>query len=303
MKITNEELFSELRSLLQKNPSEELWLKICKNIDLWDLEKLSEIGLPYASAHLVRWPENVWREAPTRWVRKLLAGEKIPKIAIVGRLILESKLKKLNIATFFNNILFSKLFYLDLSKNKINDDDMDLVFSLEKQNILAISFSYNKIGDVGLTKLAKSPILLGVEYLDFKDNNIGSNGIKALASSDFIRRLYALDLSGNNIGNSGAKEIANSINFSNLKELVLDHNGVGFDGISALASSVYMSNLEELWIFDDIDDRSAIALAASPHMKNLKLLRLCDDYITDIGAAALAKSPYLCEEIRAEWRR
>ena len=66
---------------------------------------------------------------------------------------------------------------------------------------------------------------------------------------------------------------------------VLEHCAVAFVAFCLCASGVYLLN--------DVRDRGAAALAASPHAAALRRLSLAHDQVGDAGAAALASSESL----------
>jgi hypothetical protein len=78
-------LFGELRSLLQEAPSEEVWERVCEQLDLWPPEALEAVALPYVLEHVARWPATVERLAPLRWMDgSELAQAKLALSHVVG---------------------------------------------------------------------------------------------------------------------------------------------------------------------------------------------------------------------------
>ena len=73
--------FGDLRSLLHAEPGDEVWQTLCRALDDYsDSEPLEELVLPYCLRVLMRWPQQVARQAPARWAQGLLAGQPPPPI-------------------------------------------------------------------------------------------------------------------------------------------------------------------------------------------------------------------------------
>lgn len=70
-----------------------------------------------------------------------------------------------------------------------------------------------------------------------------------------------------------------------------------------LLRSTWLGQLEELCLwFSEVGDEGAQAFAATPELKNLKALHLCEAGITEVGARALAASEHLRLNRFVAWR-
>ncbi len=87
----------------------------------------------------------------------------------------------------------------------------------------SLSFSKNRIGDLGAVTLADAPHLSWLQSLDLSMNNIGDEGVIAIANGT-LTGLTALDLSHNRITDHGARAIADSTVLSQLVSVNLDGN-------------------------------------------------------------------------------
>ena len=77
---TDAQLFGELRSLLQRPPSEANWLELCELLErawLDHPEELEHTLLPYTAQALSRWPDAL-RKMPGNWQHYLTSQNTYP---------------------------------------------------------------------------------------------------------------------------------------------------------------------------------------------------------------------------------
>ena len=79
-------LFSELRSLSQQPPSRASWDALCDNLAQWPHAGLIDQAIPYALAHVDRWPETIERPTPAAWIDAALEGHDVPQLQLVREL-------------------------------------------------------------------------------------------------------------------------------------------------------------------------------------------------------------------------
>ena len=127
---------------------------------------------------------------------------------------------------------------------------------------------------------------------------------KMLASAHLVHlrgiawtRYHARDPSGS------VRVLAESPILAQLESLEL---GVSLDAdaLRALVSSPHLKRLQILrlkWCLPQ--QGGAEVLAGSPRLSTLTTLDLDSRYMSPVAAVVLANSPYLCETIRAQWRR
>jgi hypothetical protein len=75
-----DELFGELRSILQRPASTSTWSALCEHLDRWPLDTLEKVAVPYAASHLERWPQEIARGASGRWLGELMRGSPLPQL-------------------------------------------------------------------------------------------------------------------------------------------------------------------------------------------------------------------------------
>jgi uncharacterized protein (TIGR02996 family) len=160
---------------------------------------------------------------------------------------------------------------------------------------------------------------LRLEVLDLGKNVLGERGAESLAFAPCLSELKVLRLDGCEIPLAGARVLAEKATFlDGLRLLDVSHNGFGPDGLAALLEREPPS-LHTLQIRDnDLFDKGAEVLAASPasdtlreldlsqnglgaaaalalgeseHLRELLVLRLADNPISELSAATLAASP------------
>jgi uncharacterized protein (TIGR02996 family) len=142
----------------------------------------------------------------------------------------------------------------------------------------------DSVGDAGMEALADSPSL---SALTLWDCGFGIEGLRHLASKSFPR-LERLDLRLNPLSEDQLRSLLSSANFPRLCSLWLAYTG------RMLAEWPWPDSLRELWLLENpLGDEGASALAASPRLRQLRLLSLGACSIGEEGASALATSPHL----------
>jgi uncharacterized protein (TIGR02996 family) len=138
------------------------------------------------------------------------------------------------------------------------------------------------------------PRLAGLTSLSLRSQQISLAGAGILATSP-LRELRTLRLDGCSIGAAGAAALAGSSVLSSLRGLGLSENRVGDQGAESIATATFASSLIELDLgSNDIGNGGVIAIANSALLANLEVLILAgENHFTDIGAQALAASPWL----------
>jgi hypothetical protein len=236
-------LFGQLRSILQRPASRETWVELCDQLDLWPSDKLEQLGLPYALDIVTRWPADVARKAPHRWVNRLVAGRDVALLCLTTSL---------------------ELYTYHGSREQ---HAAALAASPHLQNLITLDLAHNTIGEAGAAALAASPHLSNLSHLNLPNNQIGPAGAAALAASPHLQNLSALNLYSNTIRDAGVASLAASPYLRGLISLNLGHNKIGPKGAAALAASTNLTNLAALDLsHNKIGDAGAAALAASPHL-------------------------------------
>ncbi len=160
---------------------------------------------------------------------------------------------------------------------------------------------------------------LRLESLDLGENDLKKAGVEHLASAACLGGLKALRLDRCEVPMTGARVLAKKAAFlDGLRLLEVGHNSFGPGGLAALLEreppALHTLGLRDNDLFDkgaealaaspasdallEVDLRqngltstAALALGESPHLRGLLVLRLADNKISEAAAANLAASP------------
>lgn len=77
------DVFGEIRGLLARGPSAQVFDEICLLLDRFG-ESGRQEEIDYLEAHLSRWPKEIKREAPKRWRWRVFMGEDVPELALAN---------------------------------------------------------------------------------------------------------------------------------------------------------------------------------------------------------------------------
>jgi hypothetical protein len=120
--MTQEAPFGELRSLLLQPASVDTWDALCGHLDLWSNDALEQTALPYTLDIVTRWPDELERAAPSRWVKALLEGQDAPQVALVNALsLLSRELSQPQLTALLTSPRLANLRRLDLEAGWIAD--------------------------------------------------------------------------------------------------------------------------------------------------------------------------------------
>jgi uncharacterized protein (TIGR02996 family) len=173
---------------------------------------------------------------------------------------------------FFSRADLSRLRSLDMRNNILWADDLQTFFrTWPSQQLTALDLSGNQFGDTGAEVLRLAPLpnlhtlRLRADDLPFADC-IHADGATRLAESPTLTQLRELDLRGHHIGDAGLIELVSSANATHLQVLDVGFNDIGETGDSAIE-----------------------ALIRSPHLGELRVLRLNGSTLDRLMADALAR--------------
>lgn len=187
----------------------------------------------------------------------------------------------------------SGLWGLDLSRNSIRDDGLELLLcSPHLSHLKLLTLTKNKITDKGLRLLMSAK----VDQLSWLQ--IGANQLKLEALGDDLRlpeTLKRLALGGNEIGAAGAAAFAKVPGVERLKDLDLGFNPLGDEGVEALAAADFSALNRLIMPKVGVGDRGASALAAQETFHALDDVLLSKNQISDDGARALARASWLSQ--------
>jgi hypothetical protein len=164
---------------------------------------------------------------------------------------------------------------------------------------------------LALPRLARSPWLSRVQTLYLDGDVLGQEGIACLVDCPHLRQLRSLALRSPTLDAGDVRVLAGGRLLSQLTTLTLDTSYwpsrwnwddeamrprrlLGEDAVRALAESPGCRQLQMLDLTGNaVSDGGAAALAGSPYLSRLEVLWLHNNRIGDAGAAALAASPHL----------
>jgi uncharacterized protein (TIGR02996 family) len=150
----------------------------------------------------------------------------------------------------------------------VNDQGMGAVESL---TLIALHSAKQ------LVNLLASPQLTALTSLGVQSSHEGPAMLEAILDSAVLPRLVALELDGMGFRRHVLQRMFRAPQVQGLKSLTLRRC---FPSVETL-----------------------VTLANCPHLRGLERLSFSTDQVDRSGTAALANSPYLCEAIRAQWRR
>jgi uncharacterized protein (TIGR02996 family) len=177
----------------------------------------------------------------------------------------------------------ARLEYLGFEGNRVTDEEVAALANAPTLGRLrSLCLATNEITWNGVEALAQSPHLPSLEHLDLSSGlavGFDDRAVDALLNSPLLGRLTLLDISRNPISDAAVSRLADSPGIRRLRALAVGE-GLGFlssEGVRALAASPHLSELRRLVLPGmRLDNTVADALARSPHLANLRELVLDD---------------------------
>jgi uncharacterized protein (TIGR02996 family) len=196
---------------------------------------------------------------------------------------------------------------LDLGFNDIDDTGVTILARASNLPRLAtLSLSSNgHITSTGMMELAESPFFTDLTTLDVYDNDIDEAGLQAIIRSKSFTRLNTLRLSRNHIRDGGIASLAGSALLSRLlsrsSRLEIHHNEIGPSGIAVLANDPLFCRCSSLDLNNnEIGNTGLESILRSPNLKNLQVLKVSHNHITDAVITAFHDSwPRFFGQLRA----
>jgi uncharacterized protein (TIGR02996 family) len=170
--------------------------------------------------------------------------------------------------------------WLDLSGSPLGHP-AGVVASLPLTSLVRLNLS-QCVADAGeVERLAASPHLGGVRWLEMGGNSLGDRGAAALAAGRMS--LEWLELGSCGIGPAGAAALAASPAVAGLRHLSLRNNQLGPEGVLALARSSHLGALHTLHLeYTRAGEEGVRALARSPNLPSLRRLYLTGNVKDDV---------------------
>jgi uncharacterized protein (TIGR02996 family) len=228
-----------------------------------------------------------------RGLRALAAG-RLPALreVVLGRGMIGPD----GLRTLLRSELGKRLTALSLSGSSFSTDHdptaAERLAEARETNLTRLSLIWERIGDSGLTVLARAEHLGGLRDLRLYGSNGGAGGLSALAEMH-LPRLEHLAIPYGEMGDTGVAALAEARHWPRLSYLSLHHQPFAAAGMAALARVDWQ--LGELDLSHcNLDDEAIGVLAASPLLAGLHTLNLEGNRIGPAGARALAESPHAC---------
>jgi hypothetical protein len=201
----------------------------------------------------------------------------------------------------FTNIVTSphlaRLEYLGFDCNAVTDEGVcALAVSPTMSRLRSLCLAGNRVTWSGLEELSQSSYLTSLEHLDLSygmEVGFDDHAVDVLIASPLLDRLTLLDLSHNPISGEALSRLAECPDVSRLRALAVGAAGAHLrvrEGVRALAASPHLWELRRLVVAAvPLDDATAEALARSRHLGNLQELVVRGDGpdLTDAGLRAL----------------
>lgn len=273
----SQEMFGQLRSLLQQPPSAALWGQICEALDRWPRREARDQAIPYIEGHVSRWPSHLL-VAPTTWTKKLMFGQLVPGMTLVRTLQLKGKsLGPQSIKPIGRLIEKIPVQVLDLSDADLQDRTLKLLIEQPfMRNIHTLNLANNAITGKGLSALASASNCHGIEVLDLSRNRLRQHHLKSLAKEGGLPGLHTLKLSHAQLTHEDLEALIDVGLLSRLRSLSLEQcQVVGAMSWRRLFLEVDWSQLEHLNLaHTKLDQGDMNALAQATTMSKLKVLNL-----------------------------
>lgn len=243
-------MFGEVRSVLQRPPSEANWEELCQLVSQdWRRPGFEEDLLPYILSHLDEWPDSM-RTTPLRWRDGLVRGASMPFMGMVRVLDATGMgLKNEDMWTLAKSPVMRHITGLILAGNKIGWRGLNHLFEGEEApapHLRSLDLSHTAIGGEGVRMLAATEALPRLESLSLEGLGLSRDAIDVLTSSETLPSLTALSLARNDLAARHLEVLAEGELFERLRVLSLDENNLGAHGGLRLARRAKISHLAGL---------------------------------------------------------
>ena len=302
--------FGDLRSLLQRAPSAQVWFELIELLEDWQEEDPNDfvrVALPYVCGHLDHWPDRL-RQLPIDWFESWCEQRDEQDMErgawrfTLARAFVAPELPHRDTARALVRGMTQSEWLEDATVLEMprcymrNLPIWMLARSSKLGRLEALDLSYNGLSVWSMHALQRAESLTAIERLSLDGNGLDARALMPLAARTDWRRLRALSLSSNALGDEGMEVLTSAPHFSRLRELSLAKNEIGDEGIQILANSAMYGSLECIDLANNnLGSRSCEALAAAPSLVELDLT---GNTIDEFGGVSLVRSPYF-----GQWRR
>jgi Leucine-rich repeat (LRR) protein len=300
--MTQETLFGELRSILQRPASVETWEALCQSLELWPSDELEQVALPYTLGILHRWPGEVARVAPLSWVDTRQPPQ---TLALANRIGIDGVAWRAGArAALFQTPLLRGMTSIKLARVKLTPRELRMLVSAQPLPALtALDVSFNDLGLSGGRALSAKTQMPSLISLDLSGCEIGFRGLEAMINASVVSNLTSLSLSQCALDNYAILALTYVMSRARLTHLDLSRNNWSDSyGMRFLLDIPHLSSLTSLNLSQcGITDAGINRLIASTRLSGLTKLDLSGNDISAAGYAALAAAPRLHDSIRAQF--
>lgn len=289
---TREATFGDVRAIAQSEPSAGRWFELCAMLEAWPrAHELDEAVVPYLSAHMSRWPDDLM-VVPDRWVDDYLSGALGELATLPKKLFLVSRFKQ---AGLFRRLLdasaIGSLTQLFIGWNGLGPEHLARLSGCDALGGLThLSLLGNRIG--GLRPLVEGAWRDDLVWLDLAHSDMGPRDLKILFDEGVFARLRHLDVSHNPLQSLGSLRADASPLMSRLEVLSVGGSELGNEGAARLIGGASGGALRALDLsYNLLTDETARLLVRSGVLRGLKTLDLNSNTIGDEGIAAIVSSP------------
>ena len=298
---SDQQLFGELRSLLQRPPHVGVWARLCRLVETFGSELFIERALPYTLDHLRRWPDEL-RRAPRTWTDDLMAGQgdgypwELVRVLEVRALPLDEQYAR-GQSPLDGDAILAHLF------------DLDILDNLTQLMLADIG-----VTDAGAAALVSRPSIKGLRSLDLRGNNLSARGVSAIARCSHLKNLEALDLRANRWGGyeEAVAQIARTLYLRSLTRLDIECDLTRGD-LDALLAAERLSGLKHLGLEacfhqlaiedDEILEVDGISLNREIALVGMNSLSLANNMFMDEEVIEILESPWISQlrALNLEW--
>ena len=168
-----------------------------------------------------------------------------------------------------------------------------------------LNLSDNDFGASGLAAVCRASHLRGLTFLSLANNSFGRRGLNPLVRATHLESLEDLDLAGHDLSAKDLRMFAHISWWSSLTRLCLRvDDDIAEDFVSS-AWAAHLPSLDALrvltlgWRHQDVQSRLVQALSDGPHLTQLKILDLDNEFVwgrnllSSAAVVALSKSSAL----------
>jgi uncharacterized protein (TIGR02996 family) len=269
-----------------------------KDEERWQFRRGFVESVTLSAPSLLSQGEAVFRLAPVRRLTVVAVPRHLPSVlrspllaGVQDLLLTNQRFTWANVRQLARSPALAPLRGLFLGQSGIGDEAAQLLFtSPHLGNLRQLNLAWSPLADDGLRAIAAAD-MPSLRWLGLIGAPTGVRGLAALVSSPSLPNLSELGVGSHGVGPRQAQAIASAPE-PRLKELDFELADIGSAGATALAGSPGLANLEVLRLEGNrVGPEGAEAVAASPHLRKLRELDLGSNRLGDRGAVALANSP------------